>query len=188
MARVWHFLFLACLPVAVVLALGQRWLAAAIVFLLGAPLFWTLRNHAVVRPLSGMRGPSHDYAATGPTPSGSWTHGTKEKALGLTLGEGLELGGLLFEFWKRNQPPRDRNDSVELDSAEAVRLKLISAHAAAVDRESDSITVWLSQTEVTLLYGVVSATLRLSRPENPVAAGMLRRLDGVRDRLSEMLQ
>lgn len=49
MAGLWQLLFLACLPVAVILAFSGQWLWAAIVFLIGSPLFWTLRNKAAMK-------------------------------------------------------------------------------------------------------------------------------------------
>lgn len=48
-----NWLFLATLPIAVILLLGGRWVAGVLVFLLGTPLFWTLRNNAVRRAIRG---------------------------------------------------------------------------------------------------------------------------------------
>lgn len=44
--RAWHVAFMACFPGALVLAVNGQWIAAAVVFLVGIPLFWSLRNRA----------------------------------------------------------------------------------------------------------------------------------------------
>jgi hypothetical protein len=46
MAVVWQVLFMACLPVAIILALSGRYVVAAVVFLVGIPVFSSLRNRA----------------------------------------------------------------------------------------------------------------------------------------------
>lgn len=43
----WQYLFLACLPAAILLGLSGRWGAGLVVFLVGTPLFWFLRNRSV---------------------------------------------------------------------------------------------------------------------------------------------
>lgn len=42
----WHLLFLACFPVALVLAASGQWVPAAVVFFFGVPLAWNLRNRS----------------------------------------------------------------------------------------------------------------------------------------------
>lgn len=44
MARFWRAASLACLPVAILLAVGGRWLSAGIVLVLATSLFWRLRS------------------------------------------------------------------------------------------------------------------------------------------------
>jgi hypothetical protein len=52
MVQVWHVLFLACLPVAIVLAIAGQWVAAAAVLIVGVPVFWNLRNRAAQSAMS----------------------------------------------------------------------------------------------------------------------------------------
>ena len=54
-ARVLHLLFLACLPAAIILALGGLWIPALIVFLIGVPVFWTLRNRTALSATGRIR-------------------------------------------------------------------------------------------------------------------------------------
>lgn len=49
MARVFHFAFLACLPLAVALAVSGEWILAGVVLVVGTPLFWSLRNRSLRR-------------------------------------------------------------------------------------------------------------------------------------------
>lgn len=44
MAFLWHILFLACFPVAILLVLVGQWVAGAVVFLVGTPLFWNSKD------------------------------------------------------------------------------------------------------------------------------------------------
>jgi hypothetical protein len=71
MTQVWHVLFLACLPVAILLALTQQWFAAAAVFLIGTPLFWNLRNQSAARHVPGYANIGHaPYRTSSPGRSG----------------------------------------------------------------------------------------------------------------------
>ena len=71
LSRVFHLAFLATLPVAILLAVNEQWVWAAVVFLIGAPLFWTLRNRAASqRTRPAMRaeprpGPQHRPGSDG---------------------------------------------------------------------------------------------------------------------------
>lgn len=49
-----HYAFLACLPAAVILAISGRWVLGAVVFVVGTPLFWTLRNAAMAATIEEM--------------------------------------------------------------------------------------------------------------------------------------
>jgi hypothetical protein len=63
--RAWHVAFMACFPVALVLVIGGQWIPAALVFLVGAPLFWNLRNRARVarfQPKPDEASPIRDWA------------------------------------------------------------------------------------------------------------------------------
>lgn len=46
--RVLHWLYLAMLPLLIVLLLGRAWIAAGVVFFVGIPLLWWLRNVSAV--------------------------------------------------------------------------------------------------------------------------------------------
>lgn len=49
LAFIANILFLACLPVSVLLLMGGAWPLALFVFLIGIPFFWSIRNRAVAK-------------------------------------------------------------------------------------------------------------------------------------------
>ena len=118
LAGLWHFLFLACLPIAVLLALGQAWVASAVVLLAGTPLFWTLRNKAVGgRPTTGTRSAS----ARGGQGWSSWA-GTSYSLghpalaiLGVRPNEVIYpgLGAIDWELYVRTLSQGGRNDRIK---------------------------------------------------------------------------
>lgn len=54
MVRVLHVVFLAMLPLAIALALAGKWLWAGAVFVVGVPLFWSLRNAAASKQVGAL--------------------------------------------------------------------------------------------------------------------------------------
>lgn len=147
----------------------------AAVLLIGTPVFWTLRNRAASRTLGTFVRPSEREEASldRGVRSELWTPGTKQKTIKLAFDEALTLLSLLDEFWKRNQPPVTREDYAELERIEVIRGRVIDAHAKAVDGGSDEIMLWVNEAEGRMLQPLLSLTLSMNQPPNPLSRDML---------------
>lgn len=84
------------------------------------------------------------------------------------------MGGLLQEIRTRNEPAQNPADREMLGMIENLRTRLIDSHGAALDPNSDVITVRLNQDEGRLLYALItdSGPMYGSNP-NPVELGNL---------------